>query len=150
MAEYTSDIKQIPYSDQEIFSVLSDLRKLDLIKDKIPQDKIQDFSYDQDSCTLNVPPIGKVRFVIVEREANSTIKFETEQLPFKVNLCIQLSPTEVNGTRLELSVKADLNPFLKPMVSKPLQDGLNKIAETLSLLPYGELAANNDNTPIID
>ena len=73
-----------------LFSVLSDLRKLDLIKDKIPQDKIKDFSYDQDSCTVTVDPIGKVRFVIVEREPNSTIKFEAEQLPFKLNLWIQL------------------------------------------------------------
>ncbi|QIK61516.1 SRPBCC family protein [Dysgonomonas sp. HDW5A] len=140
MAEYISDIKTIPYSDQDIFSVLSDLRKLDLIKDKIPQDKIKDFSYDQDSCTVTVDPIGKVRFVIVEREPNSTIKFEAEQLPFKLNLWIQLKQSATEETKMKLTVKADINAFLKPMISKPLQNGLDKMAETLATIPYGDLA----------
>ncbi|PXV60271.1 hypothetical protein CLV62_12947 [Dysgonomonas alginatilytica] len=140
MAEYISDIKTIPYSDQEIFTVLSDLRKLDLIKDKIPQDKIKDFSYDQDSCTVTVDPIGKVRFVIVEREPNSTIKFEAEQLPFKLTLWIQLKQSTDQETKMKLTVKADINAFLKPMISKPLQNGLDKMAETLATIPYGDLA----------
>nr|WP_297168961.1 SRPBCC family protein [uncultured Dysgonomonas sp.] len=140
MAEYISDIKTIPYSDQDVFSVLSDLRKLDLIKDKIPQDKIKDFSYDQDSCTVTVDPIGKVRFVIVEREPNSTIKFEAEQLPFKLNLWIQLKQSTTEETKMKLTVKADINAFLKPMISKPLQNGLDKMAETLATIPYGDLA----------
>lgn len=140
MAEYISDIKTIPYSDQEIFTVLSDLRKLDLIKDKIPQDKIKDFSYDQDSCTVTVDPIGKVRFVIVEREPNSTIKFEAEQLPFKLTLWIQLKQSTAEETNMKLTVKADINAFLKPMISKPLQNGLDKMAETLATIPYGDLA----------
>lgn len=140
MAEYISDIKTIPYSDQEIFTVLSDLRKLDLIKDKIPQDKIKDFSYDQDSCTVTVDPIGKVRFVIVEREPNSTIKFEAEKLPFPLTLWIQLKQFADQETKMKLTVKADINAFLKPMISKPLQNGLDKMAETLATIPYGDLA----------
>lgn len=140
MAEYISDIKTISYSDQEVFAVLSDLRKLDLIKDRIPQDKIKDFSYDQDSCTVTVDPIGKVRFVIVEREPNSTIKFEAEQLPFKLTLWIQLKESAEKETKMKLTVKADINAFLKPMISKPLQNGLDKMAETLATIPYGDLA----------
>ena len=140
MAEYISDVKTIPYSDVDIFSVLSDLRKLDLIKDKIPQDKLKDLSYDQDSCSVNINPIGKIRFVIIEREPNSTIKFEAEQLPFKLNLWIQLKQAAENDTKMKLTVKADINAFLKPMVSKPLQEGLDKMAETLASIPYGDLA----------
>lgn len=140
MAEYISDIKTISYSDQEVFAVLSDLRKLDLIKDRIPQDKIKDFSYDQDSCTVTVDPIGKVRFVIVGREPNSTIKFEAEQLPFKLTLWIQLKESAEKETKMKLTVKADINAFLKPMISKPLQNGLDKMAETLATIPYGDLA----------
>lgn len=140
MAEYISDIKTISYSDQEVFTVLSDLTKLDLIKDKIPQDKVKDFSYDKDSCTVTVDPIGKVRFVIVEREPNSTIKFEAEQLPFKLTLWIQLKKSAEKEIKMKLTVKADINAFLKPMISKPLQNGLDKMAETLATIPYGDLA----------
>lgn len=139
MAEYTSGIKTIHCNDKEVYDVLSDLRQLDLIKDKLPQDKLKDFTYDQDSCSVNVSPIGLVRFVIVDRDPNSTIKFEAERLPFHLNLWIQLKQTAENETKMKLTIKAEINAFLKPMISKPLQDGLEKMAETLSELPYHEI-----------
>ncbi|MDU1890421.1 MAG: SRPBCC family protein [Dysgonomonas sp.] len=139
MAEFVSEIKTIPYTDAEIYAVLSDLNNLEYAKDRIPQDKIKDFTFDKDSCTVTVDPVGKVKFVVVEREENKTIKFQAEQVPFGVTMWIQLKPTIDNETKMKITVKADLNPFLKPMVSKPLQGGVNKIAETLALLPYNEI-----------
>lgn len=139
MAEFVSETKTIPYNDVDIYPILSDLRKLDLVKDRIPEDKIKEFSYDQDSCTVSVDPIGKVKFVIVEREPNSTIKFEAEQVPFGLNLWIQLKQVGDNDTKMKITVKADLNPFLKPMVSKPLQQALDKIAEMIASLPYDRI-----------
>lgn len=139
MTEFVSEIKTIPYTDTDIFSVLSDLNNLELAKDKIPQDKVKDFSFDRDSCTVTVDPIGKVKFVIVDREPNKTIKFEAEQVPIGLNLWIQLMSSGDTETKLKLTVKADLNPFLKPMVSKPLQQGLDKIADLLSSLPYNKI-----------
>ncbi|SHF97149.1 hypothetical protein [Dysgonomonas macrotermitis] len=139
MTEYTSDVKTIPYSSEVIFAVLSDFRKLDLVKDKLPENKVNNFTYDQDSCSLNVSPIGNVKFVIVERNPHSSIKLEAQQLPFELNLTIELKQNSENETNLGLVVNANLNPFLKPMVSKPLQEGLNKMADMLASLPYNEL-----------
>lgn len=139
MAEFTSAIKTIPYNDSIIYPVLSDLRKLDYIKDRIPEDKVKEFSFDQDSCSMQVDPIGKVKLVIVERDPNSTIKFEAEQVPFGVNLWIQLKQVADQDTKMKITIKADLNPFLKPMVSKPLQDALDKISDMIASLPYGDI-----------
>lgn len=139
MADFVSEVKTIPYSDQDIFKVLSDLNNLELVKDRIPQDKIKEFSFDSDSCTISVDPIGNVRFVVIEREPNSTIKFEAEQIPFAVNLWVQLKASAENETKMKLTVRAELNPFIKPMVSKPLQQGLDKMAEVLAMLPYDEI-----------
>ena len=84
-------------------------------------------------------PIGKVRFVIINRETNSTIKFEAEQVPIGLNMWIQLKAITPDETKMKLTIKADLNPFLKPMVSKPLQQGLDKVADVLSTLPYDKI-----------
>ena len=43
---------------------------------------------------------------------------------------------EENDTRLKMTIRADLNPFIKPMVSKPLQDALDKISTVIAGLPY--------------
>lgn len=139
MAEFTSEIKTIPYADKEVFTVLSDLTNLELAKDRIPQDKIKEFTFDKDSCTISVDPVGKIRFVVTQRQPNSLIKFEAEQLPFGVAMWIRLESISENETKLFLEVDADLNPFVKPMVSKPLQQGIDKIAEVLAFLPYKDI-----------
>ncbi len=139
MAEFVSEIKVIPYSDADIFAVLSDLNNLELAKDKIPQNAVKDLSFDQDSCSITVDPIGKVKFVVTERDPNKTIKFQSEHLPFDVNMWIQLVASTESETKMKLTIKADLNPFIKPMVSKPLQAGLDKVADGLADLPYSDI-----------
>ena len=116
--------------------MLSDLSNLERVKDRIPQDKIKDFEFDSDSCSFAVDPVGKIRFEIVEREPNKTIKFTTTNSPVPLFLWIQLKQVEEADTRLKMTIRADLNPFIKPMVSKPLQDALDKISTVIASLPY--------------
>ena len=139
MTEFVSDIKKIPYSDKIVFDVLSDLSKLEQMKGKLPTDKITDFTCDQDSCSFSVAPVGQVTFVVEDREPNKTIKFKSEQLPFEVNVWVQLVSKADNDTRMKITLRADLNPFIKPMVSKPMKEGVDKIAEVIASLPFDKL-----------
>ncbi|MBR5297360.1 MAG: SRPBCC family protein [Parabacteroides sp.] len=136
MTEFVSEIKAIPFNEDRIFNMLSDLSNLEKVKDRIPQDKIQEFEFDKDSCSFSVAPVGKITFQIVEREPYKTVKFTTANSPIPLYLWIQLKQVEENDTRMKLTVRADLNPFLKQMVSKPLQDALDKISTILAALPY--------------
>lgn len=136
MTEFVSQIKQIPQNDERIYAMLSDLSNLERIKDRIPQDKIKDFEFDSDSCSFSVSPVGKITFQIVDREPCKTIKFQTTNSPVPLFLWIQLKQVQEMDTRMRLTVRAELNSFLKPMVSKPLQDALDKISTVLASLPY--------------
>lgn len=136
MTEFISEIKIIPHNDDRIFTMLSDLSNLERIKDRIPQDKVKNFEFDSDSCSFAVDPVGKITFQIVDREPNKTIKFATTNSPVPLNLWIQLKQVAENDTKLKITIRADLNPFIKPMVSKPLQDALEKISTVIASLPY--------------
>ena len=136
MTEFVSEIKTIPYNEDRVYAMLSDLSNLERVKDRIPQDKIKDFEFDSDSCSFAVDPVGKITFQIVEREPNKTIKFTTTNSPVPLFLWIQLKQVEEADTRLKMTIRADLNPFIKPMVSKPLQDALDKISNVIASLPY--------------
>ena len=136
MTEFVSEINQIPQNDERIYAMLSDLSNLERIKDRIPQDKIKDFEFDSDSCSFSVSPVGKITFQIVDREPCKTIKFQTTNSPVPLFLWIQLKQVQEMDTRMRLTVRAELNSFLKPMVSKPLQDALDKISTVLASLPY--------------
>lgn len=140
MTEFVSEIKKIPFSDEMVFNVLSDLSKLENLKDKLPADKIKDFYCTSNSCSFSVDPVGKVTFDVVEREPNKTIKFKSQGLPFEVNAWIQLVSKGESDTRMKLTLRAKLNPFIKPMVSTPMKDGVDKVSEVIAVLAYDELS----------
>ena len=138
MTEFTSQIRTIPHNDARVFAVLSDLSNMQRVRQSLPQDSVKAFTLTDDRCSFEVSPIGKIEFHIVDREPNKTIKFETTQSPVPLLLWIQLKQVAENDTRMKMTVRAELNPFLKPMVSKPMQDAVNKISEILAALPYDE------------
>ncbi len=136
MTEFVSEIKTIPHNEDCVYAMLSDLSNLERIRDRIPQDKIKDLEFNSNSCSFAVAHVGKICFEIVEREPCKTIKFTTTNSPVPLFTWIQLKQVAEGDTRLRVTVHADLNPFIKPMVSKPLQDALDKISTVIASLPY--------------
>lgn len=136
MSQFESSIKVIPYSQVRVFTKISDLNNLEGVKDKLPVDKIQDLSFDADTLSFSISPVGKVTLKIVEREPHNNIKFETVNSPFPFNMWIQIVPTTEEECKLKLTIKAEINPFIKGMIQKPLQEGLEKMAEMLAKIPY--------------
>lgn len=147
MTEFVSENKVVPYSDSIIYEVVSDLSNLELAKDKIKKNnELEDFTFDTDSCTVSVQPVGKIRFEVVERIPNSSVKFRTQQIPFALTMQIQLSHIDNDNTELKLFVNAELNAFLGAMVSKPLQQAVGKVADMLATLPYDEILNKTQNS----
>jgi hypothetical protein len=136
MTQFESSIKVIPYAQGRVYSKLSDLKNLEGVKDRLPADKIKDLSFDSDSLSFSVSPVGQVTLRICEREPEKSIKFETTSSPLPFNLWIQIVPTAEEECKIRITIKADINPFIKGMVQKPLKEGLEKMVEMLSMIPY--------------
>ncbi|GAK34982.1 hypothetical protein JCM15093_55 [Bacteroides graminisolvens DSM 19988 = JCM 15093] len=129
-------MKQIPFSQERVYAKLSDLSNLESMKDRIPQDKVKDISFDSDTLTFSVDPVGKITLQVIEREPFKCIKFETTQSPLPFNLWIQLVPDSEQGCKMKLTIRVDINPFMKAMVQKPLQEGIEKMADMLAMIQY--------------
>ena len=136
MSTFESSIRQIPYKQEAVFNMLSDLSNIERIKDKLPEDKLEQMTFDNDSISVSVNPVGQIKLRIVEREAPKCIKFETADSPVPFNLWIQVVPNGDNASKMKLTIKAELNPFIKGMVKKPLMEGLEKIADLLQVIKY--------------
>lgn len=139
MTEFVSNVKVIPHTDSDIFRVLSDLRNLELVKDMIPEDKIKDFNFDRDSVSFTIDSMGKVTFIVIDREPDKLVKFKSVRLPFDVFMEMHLSSLTEKDTEFSMQVKSNLNPFMKGMVEKPIKEALEKISEVLSKLPYDRI-----------
>jgi hypothetical protein len=103
----------------------------------VPADKLQGLSFTNDSITMS-SPMGDVTMQIVNREPIKTIKFETVKSPVPFNFWIQLLPVTESSCKMKLTVKAELNPFIKGMVEKPLRQAIEKIADVLESIHYEE------------
>lgn len=154
--KYESNIKTVGYPQASVYAKLSDLSNLSVIKERmkdpimqqkireqIPGDKMESvekyldsMQVSPDSVSIEVVPIGNLAIRIVEREEPKCVKFQSTNSPIGFKLWIQVLPQTDTTSKMKVTVDADINPFMKMMVEKPLKEGIEKLAEMLSNLPY--------------
>lgn len=154
MTQYESEVKQIAAPVNAVYAKLSNLENLrpfidnagnnDALRSQIEAagydasalDSLRDVQLTADSIAIPAPVVGQVSMRICEREENKCVKFETEQSPVSGNLWIQVLPSSDGGTRMKLTLRADLNPMIKMMIGGKLKEGINKFADMLAMIPY--------------
>ena len=115
---------------------MEDLNNIEGIKDKLPQDKIKDLTYSRDEASVSVSPIGNITLRVIDREEPKCIKMEIAGSPIPVLVWIQIIPDGDSASKMRVVAKAEINFMLKAMIEKPLKEGIEKIAEALSLIAY--------------
>lgn len=135
MTTIESSIRQINAPQQAVYNMLSDLGNVEKLRGKIPEDKVQNLEFDHDSISVKTQ-LGSVKLAIVDREEPKMIKFETQESPLPFNFWVQILPLDATTSKMKLTIKADINPFMAGMVKKPLQEGIEKIADALQAIQY--------------
>jgi hypothetical protein len=135
-SKFESSVKQIPYAQQKVYEVLSNLENIERVRDRIPEGKVNNLSFDKDSVTVDVSPVGEIRLHIINRDEPKEIKFETEKSPVPFDFWIQILPVTDASCKMKLTIKAELNMFIAGMVKKPLEEGIEKLADTLQAVNY--------------
>jgi hypothetical protein len=136
MTKFESSIKQVPYAQEAVYKNLSDLNNLERVRDRVPEDKLKDFSFDSDNVSISIDPVGKITLHIIDRDEPKCVKFESVDSPVPFNLWIQVLPVTETTSKMKVTVQADIPFMLKGMVSGPLQDGVEKVADALALIDY--------------
>lgn len=134
MTKFESDIKKSAYPAEAIFNFLSDF---DHFGDLIPQDKISNWQSAGESCRFTIDPVGEVGLRILEKEEYKTIKYTAEgKTPFNFFLWIQLKEVGEGDTRIKLTIKADMNPMIKMVASKPVKKFLDVLSDGIAKHQY--------------
>lgn len=136
MTKFESSVKMIAASQEAVYTKLSNPNNLEKVKDRLPQDKVKNLTFDEESLSIEVPPVGRITLRMEEKEPCKCIKYGSTTSPLPFNLWIQIVPVTETECKMKLTVAIELNPFMKAMVQKPLQEGLEKMAEMLSLVDY--------------
>jgi hypothetical protein len=136
MTQYESPVKHIPYAQQRVYNKLSDLNNLESLKGRVPENKVDNLSYDADHVSFNVTGIGNIRLKVLERAPFKCIKFESVESPIPFNAWIQLIEVSEEECKIRITLGLEVNMFMKSIVSKPVKEGLEKIVDILSMIQY--------------
>ena len=135
MTKFESGVKVVPASQEAVYESFRPEQSGEGER-PLPEDKVKNLSFDAESMTIEVAPVGKITLQIVEKEPCKCIKFATTTSPLPFNLWIQIVPTTETECKMKLTIGMDINPFMKTMVQKPLQEGLEKMADMLAMIQY--------------
>jgi len=130
MTKVVSKIKAIQQDDQKIYAFLSDFRNLDEL---VPRDKIQNWESSAESCRFDVTGVGSLSMEMVEKEPYKLVKVQTRQSsPMGVTLWMQIKQKNPGDSRIRLTAQASMNPLMKAMISKYLQQGIDAMVDKLA------------------
>ena len=81
MTKFESGVKVVPASQEAVYEKLSDLSNLEKVKDRLPEDKVKNLSFDAESMTIEVAPVGKITLQIVEKASVSSLQQPLHRCP---------------------------------------------------------------------
>ncbi|TCO10568.1 SRPBCC family protein [Natronoflexus pectinivorans] len=134
MTKFEGPIRTIPHSSNVVFNFLSNF---DHFESLLPPEKVTNWHSAGDTCRFTIEGIGDIGLKIIEKEQGKTIKYTADgKTPFNFFLWVQLKEITENETKVKLTIKADLNPMLKMMVSSHVEKFLDVVTDAIVKYPY--------------
>lgn len=160
MSDFVSGIKQVQASQEAVYRKVADLSNLQALKERLSNPDTQakmaesvgegkvsqmaqylnSVSFDRDTITFGGSPVGDICLRVVEREEPKCVKMEGQGTPIPLNLWIQVVSKGDDAAAIRVTLRAELNFFIRQMVSKPLQQAADGIAEMLARIDYNEIS----------
>ena len=132
MALYQSKTITVNKPFEEVYGKVSDLKNIEQFRDRIPKEYTVNFECDTDYVQFRVAPVGDLLLRIVERGTDK-IRLNVEKLPFKAEISMNIGNVSPSETNIQLVLDADIPFFVKHIVGNKLEEGMDKIADILTL-----------------
>jgi carbon monoxide dehydrogenase subunit G len=133
-SKFESRIGKVRQSAAVIYNWLSDFRNFTGL---VPADKVKNWQATADECHFTVDMVGDTGLKIAEKEEAKLIKITTiGDNPYNFFFWIQLKEVAPYDTRIKLTLKLDLNPMLRMMAAKPIQNFLDSLIDQMEKMSY--------------
>lgn len=130
MTKIESKKVHVAASTTEVFTFLNDLNNFEGL---LPSERIENWRSDNDSCRFKIKNVSEIGFRKKSADAPNYLQLESdESAPFAFTLNIYIKAIDENKSEAHQVIEANINPFLKMMVEKPLTNLFDYIADRLS------------------
>ncbi len=129
MTRIESEKLSINNSSEVVYSLLSNFNNFQ----KLMPEQVIDWESTSDECSFTIKGLTNLSMKITERLPNSKVIIKDKMgkpFNFFLNCLIEEDP-QSKSCKAQLVFDADLNPMLKMMAVKPLQNFLNLLVKKL-------------------
>lgn len=127
MTEFVSERTTISAKPSEIYNFLNDFTNFE----HLMPEQIKNWKADQDQCSFTIEGMADLSMRIASRKPHSNIHIVADgKNPVDYTLDIFIFE-KLPSSEVEIAFIADLNPFVKMMASKPLQNFVDMLAQKL-------------------
>ena len=113
----------------EIFDFVTDIRNF---RQFVPVGTVDDLQIDAESCSFYISPLGKVKLKLSEREPHNKVVYNGSVLQSNdFSLILKIRESTSGKTEVDLKLNARLNPLLKMMAAKPVENFLEKLIDEM-------------------
>lgn len=121
MTRIESRKETIAQPAEQVFQFLSDFNNIG----KLMPEQVEGFTVDGETCKFTIKGMASLGLKYEQKTPNSEIVMvKHEKAPFDLKLICKIEDKGAESG-LQLFFDADLNPFLKMMAEKPLENFLN-------------------------
>jgi hypothetical protein len=116
-------------SAEEVYYFVTDIRNFERF---VQKGTLNNWNAEMEHCSFSVPMMGSVTVRIAEKEKFNKVVYEGDA--FKKNdfsLTLKMIDNVKNKAEIHVALSADLNPMMKMMAKKPIEQFLDKLIDEM-------------------
>jgi carbon monoxide dehydrogenase subunit G len=131
LSNFESRPGKLACNAEEAFTFVTDIRNFEQF---IPEDSINNWHAERESCSFTVPMLGKVTLRLVEKQKFNKVTFNGDAMKKNdFSLTLNISENNTKEAVVKVLLSADLNPMMKMMASRPIVQFLEMIINEMEL-----------------
>ena len=131
MAKFESNLEEINKSTVTVFNFLSDFNNFE----KLMPEQVINWKSTELNCSFTIKGMADIAMQISEKIPYSKVVIIPEgETKLRFNLVCLTNVITENKCSAQIIIEADINPMMSMMVSKPLQNFVNILAQRLKEL----------------
>jgi hypothetical protein len=114
---------------REAYAFVTDIRNFERF---VKKETLTNWKAEKEFCSFSVPMMGTVTVRIAEKKEFNKVVFEGDALKKNdFTLALNMIDNTKNEAYINVILSADLNPMMKMMAKKPIEQFLEKLIEEM-------------------
>jgi len=128
MASFKSDKILINKPAEDIFTFLSDFNNFE----KLMPEQVTNWQSSKEFCSFTIQGMADLAMEMGPKTEFTQITYKSKgEKPFAFDMTTSFQLVESSQTETQITLNADLNPMVKMMASRPLQNFVNILVNKL-------------------